>query len=191
MISEVYQDALLNIEKALTLLSNCQETDSTAEGRMISQLKWLRGEIFANRLSIPVDTAWTSTLRYVYTDHTLDHIRDIRKYLRALMLILVEGELLTKKGHYTAAAMKVDQLLSAIASVEKAFTSRDRFVQELKSLRAGLLSGTLDVPVQREDYPAFTAVYTEDVLGELPGVYEKLEEVWNLLVEGFRPSNWE
>jgi len=190
MSTEQYQDVLLNIEKALTLLSGYQETDSTAEGRMISQLKWLKGEALANRLPIPVDTAWTSTLRYVYTDHALDHIKGIRKYLHALMVILVDGELLTKQRHYPAVAREVDQLLSILGSARKVSTSKDRLAQELKSLRTALLAGTLEVPVTREDHPTFNAAFTEETLNDVPGAQEKLEEIWNLLVESVRPSTW-
>jgi hypothetical protein len=190
MITERYQDALLNIEKALTLLSSYQEMDSTAEGRMISQLKWLRGEALANRLPIPVDPAWTSTLRYVYTDHALDHIKGIRKYLRVLMIILVDGGLLTKPRHYLSVARKIDHLLSILEPVQEVPAPKDSLVQELKSLRAGLLNSTLEVPVEREDYPVLNTVYTEEVLISIPGAQNKLEEIWNLLVEGVRPSTW-
>ncbi len=53
------------------ILKPFTQTDDTPEGRMITQLKWLKERVENKDLPLPVDRKWLSTLRYVYTDGAL------------------------------------------------------------------------------------------------------------------------
>src|SRR5690606_1882036 len=69
-------------EQRLDVIENCNillngvlkpfaQTDDTPEGRMITQLKWLKERAENNDLSLPVDPIKISSLRYIYTDGEL------------------------------------------------------------------------------------------------------------------------
>ena len=54
-IEEEYVDLMERIEKLEPLFSPFPPSNDTAEGRMVVQLMWLRQEIEAQRLPIPLD----------------------------------------------------------------------------------------------------------------------------------------
>ena len=61
-------DVLLN-----GLLASFDPIDETPEGRMITQLKWLKERADNHDLRLPVDPVYLSTIRYIYTNGDLCH----------------------------------------------------------------------------------------------------------------------
>src|SRR5690606_7364104 len=102
-------------EQRLDIIKNCnhllngvlkpfEQTDSTSEGRMISQLKWLKERAENHDLPLPVNPDHLSTLRYVYTNGEICHLEkdpfrvfgEIELPMNKLMCLAKNGELLLK-----------------------------------------------------------------------------------------------
>jgi len=80
-------------EQRLDIIDNCNillegilkpfdQTDDTPEGRMITQLKWLRERAENHDLSLPVDKGMLATLLYIYTNGDICHLASYQSWVR-------------------------------------------------------------------------------------------------------------
>jgi hypothetical protein len=105
-IDEEYADALERIEKLEAAVKGVAPSNDTREGRMVYQLLWLRQEITARRLPLPLDDKYWGTLGYLVAEGSLDHL-GIAKPMGELATILT-GTGLLKKRHYPVVVAMLD-----------------------------------------------------------------------------------
>jgi hypothetical protein len=64
-IEEEYADAMERIVFLLDAFKAYPASNDTAHGRVVYQLLWLKQELGAERLSVPVHRSWIGTVCYV------------------------------------------------------------------------------------------------------------------------------
>lgn len=83
-IEEEYADAMERIAFLLDAFKDYPASNDTAHGRVVYQLRWLKQEIEAKRLPVPVHKSWISTLCYVVGSCEVDDTKEIANALGEL-----------------------------------------------------------------------------------------------------------
>jgi hypothetical protein len=153
-IEEDYQDALERIEKLLRVVPDLPDNDSPG-GRFKYELLWLKQEITAGRLPLPVERGWVGTIRSVFAEAWLTKLPGFDELCSQLLTVLDYG--LIKPRHYPVLAALIDDAVNRVpvnSVSEKAQTA----IKELNLIRSLLLEKVLVLPLPRpEDWPG---VYT-------------------------------
>jgi len=196
------QDIVYNCDLLLEELSGQPKTDSTPEGRMISQLKWLREKVSEGGAQLPVDPVYLSTLRHVYTEGSLSRLADNQDdYLKIwavpmkrLIKLAYKGEYLLKKPFYPSVDRCISKLIHIIRRSDRALKpEEDSCISELEDMRDKLLNNDLEPPIMDWlDYPSFRKVYSivGSTVDDLPKGAETCTLVAELMFEGVRPESW-
>jgi hypothetical protein len=196
------QDIIENSETLLNRLAGYEQIDSTPEGRMISQLKWLRERAKTGQLSLPVEPVYISTLRYVYTNGELsrlavnrsEYVRSLELPMDRLMALTREGSYLNKREYTPFTVRLIEKLVSILRGAPRPLSSEEKgSIDELNKLKNDLNNGQIQPPLMTwEGYPNFRKVYrlTRSSLDDLPEGWETCHLVANLIFEGVRPSKW-
>ena len=79
-IEEEYADLMERVAQLEVLLKPFPPSNDTREGRMVYFLMWLRQEIEAKRLPIPLEDKYWSTLSYLVRESTLDYLGGAQAY---------------------------------------------------------------------------------------------------------------
>lgn len=199
---ERIQDVIDNCAILLARLAGHAQTDATPEGRMISQLKWLRERAEAGTLSLPVDHGYTATLRHVYTEGMLSRLaatgeeyeREIEIYEYRLLKLVKKAALLLKPDYYPYAVRCVEALIGCLRNAPRALTSYEHeSITELEQIRDALAEGRIEPPlVSWRDYPQFRQVYsiTGSTIDDIPNGGTLCRAVADLIFEGVRPQSW-
>lgn len=119
-MEERLQDVIDNCQIILSYLKNYDQTDSTPQGRMIAQCKWFIEQIGQNKLRLPVEGPYTSTLGHVYAEGYLRKafkpdqkaISVINIAMYRLLNLVDDGRYLLKKIYYPYALRCTDALIS-------------------------------------------------------------------------------
>jgi len=198
---EIYADIVDNCNVLLGRLKGCELINDTPEGRMIYQCRWLKEQVAAGRLILPVEN-YIHTLRHVSAENLLRHLAsspehyhsEIGIYLYRLVK-LTDGNLLLKPEYYMYAVRCLDAL---IAVLKKAVRPLSRYeldlTDELVDLKHLLRSRAIEPPLRfyLPDYPNFNEVYVffESSIDDLPNGKVLCQTVANLIFEGVRPDTW-
>jgi len=196
------QDVVDNCNFLLEQLSGCPQTDSTPEGRMISQLKWLREKVETDGSSLPVDPVYVSTLRHVYTEGNLsrlansqeDYLQRWATPMKRLIKLSYKGEYLVKRSFYPYVDRCITKLTTLIKNAPRSLNTEERgSISELGQVQARIIQGNLELPLMSwRDYPCFRKVYSfvGSTIDDLPGGKETSRLVADLVFEGVRPASW-
>lgn len=183
-IDEEYADALERIDKLQALLQGFPPSNDTREGRMVYQLKWLRQEITARRLPIPLDQKYWATLGYLLGEGTLDYL-GAGKLMGELARIL-RGIGLLKKRHYPVVVAMIDDFLALAKQAPRLDPEEKQLLDETRALRAKLAAGA-PMPFDKSQYPAWKAVPEAKNLGQLAGYSQQRRALSATLFEEWRP----
>jgi hypothetical protein len=186
-IDEEYADAMERIERLEVLLRAFPPSNDTREGRMVYQLKWLRQEIEARRLPIPLDRKYWSTLAYLVGEGSIDYLGGATP-MGELDNIL-DGVGLLKKRHYPVIGAMLDDFLDLVRQAPSLNPIEQKLVDEARLIRLQLAAGALQLPLDESQYPGWKSIYLDTPnLERLPDFGNRKAAVEFPLFEGWRPK---
>jgi hypothetical protein len=197
-----FNDIVENCSILLAKLSAFQQTDDTPEGRMISQLKWLKERAEDKTLDIPVNPRYLATLRHVYTEGYIKRHasspdkadEEIDKIIYRLLNISLDGALLVKPEYFRFAIDLIEKLIQLLNNSARPLSAYEKnSIDELEDIKTRLADGRIEPPLMTwEDYPNFRKVYriSRSTIDDLPDGKRLCKTVANLIFEGVRPSSW-
>ncbi len=201
---EQRQDIIENCNILLNgILKPFEQTDDTPEGRMITQLKWLRERAENHDLPLPVDRGMLASLLYIYTNGDICHLassedkvrEEVEIYMNRLISLTEEGSLLLKPPYYPYAIHMIDALINLLKHANRPLSEHEQgMIPELEQLKTLLAEGKIEPPLMSSlpDYPHFNDVYVifESSIDDLPNGKYLCKTVANLIFEGIRPDTW-
>jgi len=200
---ERHQDIIENCNILLDKLKGCPQTDSTPEGRMISQLKWLKERAVTGALPLPADRKYVSTLRHVFTEGMLrrqaptqdEYVRTIKVYEYRLMSLAKDGAFLLKKEYYPYAVRCIGKLINVMKTANRPLSANEQAaVRELEELKTKLGQIQIEPPLMtKEGYPHFRKMYpmVKCSIDDLEDGKKLCRLVTDLVFNGIRPSTWQ
>ena len=201
-------------EQRLDIIENCnillngilkpfEQTDDTPEGRMITQLKWLRERAENHDLALPVDKGMLASLRYIYTNGDIAHLAssedkvhgEVEIYMGRLIDLCKNAKLLFKSPYIPATLNMIDDLINLLKQANRPLSEHEQgMIPELQQLKTLLAEGKIEPPLQSyfPDYPHFRKVYrlNKSSIDDLPNGKYLCKTVANLIFEGIRPDTW-
>ncbi len=204
-------------EQRLDIIKNCnllldgylsyfKQTDDSPQGRMITQLKWLKERAENHDLPLPVPKEKLSSLLYIYTTGEIYAVYDyekpileqfnketIEKIMDRLITLTEEGGLLTKKEYFPYIVRVIDALILLIEKSDYNLESyKDEFIRDLRDIQKRLNENDIDIDpplgAYKSHYPNFISVYRlirQDPIGKK---YYRI--VSNAIFDGRRPDGW-
>lgn len=198
-------------EQRLDIIKNCDillngilkpfpQTDDSPEGRMITQLNWLKERAENNDLSLPVDPLYISSLRYIFTDgellrHASKNTKQVRHeeidiYLARLMSLTKHGHLLLKPIYYRFALRYVDRLIGFLQHPARPLNTHEKgAITEFQELRLLLAENKIEPPLDGF-MPYENIIDSEDTLRDMPECLRLFRVATKLIFEGVRPDTW-
>lgn len=179
---EQYQDIIENCTAYLKLLKKCKESNDTPEGRLISQLKWLKQEAKAERLPLPVDRVYTSTLRHTYVEFKsyLAKITPKWVFYHKRLLKLANGRLLSKPEHNHIVQPLLTYLITNLPK------NKTQVRLQLIDIEKEILSGA-EFPLNGFPYSELGRTFYEDVeINTTPKNIQTMEMIKEYCIEGVR-----
>lgn len=182
------------------------QSDDTPEGRMITQLKWIKERSEKHDHPLPVDHNNLSTLCYVYTDGEL--CRDtsnpqdptavwieVERQMDQLLNLTKHARLLIKPLYYPYAFRMITALSNILNNPGRPLNENEQgMISELRRLKQLLTDGKTELPLMSylPEYPSFRKVYrlTKSSIDDLPNGKYLCQSVANLIFEGIRPDTW-
>ncbi len=201
-------------EQRLDVIENCtlllngilkpfEQTDDTPEGRMITQLKWLKERAENHDLPLPVDRGYLASLLYIYTNGEITHLassedtlqEEVEIYLDRLIALTRDADLLNKPPYYPMTITLIDALIHLLHHASRPLTiNESRLDDELEQLKTLLAAGKIEPPLMSylPDYFNFRGVYriNKSSLDDQPNGKYLVKTVANLIFEGVRPDTW-
>jgi hypothetical protein len=184
-IDEEYADAMDRIEKLEVLLKGFPPSNETREGRMIYQLMWLRQEITAKRLPIPLDQKYWATLGYLVGEGSLDHL-GAGKLMGELATIL-SGVGMLKKRHHPVVVAMIDDLLTLSRRAAHLDPAEVQLLDDIRMIHAAMVSGKGQPPFDPSQYSGWKKVSTQTNLNQIPGFRQLRQDLGASVFEEFRP----
>ncbi len=196
-------------EQRLDIIENCtlllegllkpfNQTDNTAEGRMITQCKWLKERAGNHDLPLPVKEGRLGSLLYIYTngelftaDSTKEEIRDVEIVMSRLISLTYEAKLLTKPSYIPYALRSIDALIALLETATRPLSQYEQgVIPDLKQLRRLLDEGKIEPPLgaYKPQYPNFIKV--ERSIKDIPNGKDYFYTVADFIFNGVRPDSW-
>jgi len=195
-------------EQRLDLIENCtlllegplkpfSQTDNTAEGRMITQCKWLKERAENHDLPLPVKEGKLGSLLYIYTngelftaDSTKEEIRDTEVKMQRIISLAYKGCLLTKPPYIPYALRSIDALIKLLETAPRPLSQYEQgLIPDLKEIKQHLDEGKIEPPLGAYmlRYPNFKAKYSID---DIPNGKDYFYTVSDFIFNGVRPDSW-
>ena len=178
-------------------------TDDTPEGRMITQLKWLKERAENYDLPLPVDQDYLSTIRYVYTDGELcRHAsapnktwEEIEVPMKNIIRLAKKGSLLYKSAYELFAIRYINALIYRLRNASRSLSKYEQgMIQELQQIKRELIEQKIMPPLGSPlpNYPNFRKVFriNKSSIDDLPDGKILCKEFNNLVFNGTRPDSW-
>ncbi len=196
-------------EQRLDLIENCtlllegplkpfNQTDNTAEGRMITQCKWLKERAENHDLPLPVKKGKLGSLLYIYTngdlftaDSTKEEIRRIEMIMKRIIRLAKKGQLLAKPPYTPYALRSIDALIKLLETAPRPLNQYEQsLILDLKQLRQLLDEGKIAPPLGAygRTYPSF--IKAEDSIQDIPNGKDYFYTVLDFIFNGVRPDSW-
>jgi hypothetical protein len=198
-------DVIHNCEVLLnTALKSKEQTDSTAAGRMITQLKWLKERAENQDLSLPVDSAKLASLLYIYTNGDLIDLtsspstyrEEVSIYMLRLIWLTEDGKFLTKPSFYPYVIRVIDAMVKTLKSSARPLSKYELgFVDELLEMKVMLGEGKIEPPIVENNsgkWPNFREIYlpSRTSIDDLPKAKQLMKLFYDLIINGVRPDTW-
>ena len=196
-------------EQRLDLIENCdillegvlksfKQTDDTPEGRMITQLKWLKERAQNHDLHLPIHQDYLATIRYVYTDGELcRHAaspnkawQEIEVPQKNVIRLAKDGNLLYKKPYQPFVIRTIDMLISTLDCPSRTLSYYEEgFAYELRNIKSGLANSTISPPIgSYTRYP--NLIECEDTISDIPNATSLFKIFDGAVFNGVRPDTW-
>ena len=184
-------------------LSHFKQTDDSPQGRMITQLKWLKERAENRDLPLPVPKEKLSSLLYIYTTGEIYAVYDyekpileqynketIEKIMKRIISLTYEGSLLTKKEYFPYIVRIIDALILLIEKSDYNLEGyKIEFINDLRDIQKHLNENDIDPPLGAfmKFYPSFKLKYKVD---DYPLLKKLMLIVYHSIFNGRRPDNW-
>lgn len=185
-LAEEYADALSAIAALETALAGRTATNNTPDGRLLLTLAWLRQEIAAQRLPIPVDRSYVSTVYYLVGSGEVDHIPGVKQPLGELYVVL-KGFGLVKERHRAGLIALIDGLLADTDRCDAVTSAEAAALTEFRDIAGILRAGNWPAWRGPADYP-FSGVDSDGLEASIPDFFERYSEIEDAVFERIRPS---
>jgi len=200
-------------EQRLDIIDNCKillegilqpfdQIDDTPEGRMITQLKWLKERAENHDLPLPVDKGMLATLLYIYTNGDIRHLassqskvrEEVEIFMKRIIKLAKNANLLLTPPYYPATIHMIEALTNLLNNAGRSLDQHEQgLIPELEQLKQHLIDGKIEPPLMNylPDYHNFNEVNMYKVsIDDLPDGKYLCKTVANLLFEGIRPDTW-
>jgi hypothetical protein len=175
-IEEEYADLLERIEKLGPLFAPFLETNDTFEGRMRFQLAWLRQEIEAGRLPIPLDKKYWGTLSYLVAEGAVDYLGGAKEM--GEMTAILDGTGMLKPRHTPVVVAMLDDFLKFLQPHTAGLDPKEqRFLRDTVKIRRDLEGGWITLPLLYDAFPGWKTPWEFPHLNALPDFWQR---AWNL-----------
>jgi len=183
------------------VLHDCPQVNSTPEGRMVAQLKWLVQQAKGHSLQLPVNPSLLATLRRVHLEGELNHCAsspdkaylEIEIHLARLLAITLDANLIYKQA-YSQHLTEMIHTLEESSEV-KLYSNYEGLKKEMHSIveAINLRQQILPLKSMLPKFPIFRDLYTKAIVQQqvqmqrvaaLVGILRKL------LFSGVRPASW-
>jgi len=153
-------------EQRLDLIENCtlllegplkpfNQTDNTAEGRMITQCKWLKERAENHDLPLPVKEGKLGSLLYIYTngdlftaDSTKEEIHDTEVIMERIISLAYKGHLLAKSPYTPYALRSMDALIKLLKTAPRPLSQYEQgLIPDLEQLKQLLDEEKIEPPL--------------------------------------------
>ena len=201
--AEIYGDIIENCDILLGMLKDFEAENDTPEGRMIYQCRWLKEQVVAKTLPLPVDENMLSTLLYIYTNGDLCHLAsaqekfhdEVEIFMQRLIKSTKKANLLLKPPYYPFAIRMIEALLNLLQHAPRALSQHEQgLIGELDTLKQLLAERKIEPPLMSylPKYPNFRKVRSlaGNSIDDISDGKYLCETVANLLFEGIRPDTW-
>jgi len=185
------------------ILKPFDQTDDTPEGRMITQLKWLKERATNHALPLPVDKGMLASLLYIYTNGDICHLasssnklrEELEIFMKRLIKLAKNSNLLYKPSYSPYTIRMIEALINVLGTSKRALNQYEQgMIPELGQLKKLLGEGDIEPPLMSylPKYPSFRKVFrlTESSIDDLPNGKVLCKTVANLVFEGIRPDTW-
>jgi hypothetical protein len=152
---------------------------------MVYQLKWLRQEIEARRLPIPLDQKYWSTLGYLVGEGSVDYLGG--STAMGELTVILDGVGLLKKRHYPVVAAMLDDFLDLVKQAPRLNAIEQKLIDETRQVRLQVAAGALQFPLDKSRYPGWKAILESPNLDRLPDFDDRRRAVALPVFEGWRP----
>tara|TARA_R110001583_G_scaffold100887_1_gene247141 strand:+ start:631 stop:1290 length:660 start_codon:yes stop_codon:yes gene_type:complete len=195
-------DIITNCDLLLSIFEKFEQTDSTPEGRLKAQLNWLKERAINNDLPLPVNPDYLSTLRYIYTDGTLnfhasspDKVSDeIEVPMERIIALAKNGKLLYKKEYKQCVIKTIELLIEILEKSPRALSINEKSsVKEMESIKSDLTNDVITPPLGNcvAKYPNYYKVDTYNpTISDLHNGRILIKIVSNIIFNGVRPDLW-
>ena len=134
---------------------------------MVYFLMWLRQEIEAKRLPIPLDDKYWSTLSYLMREGTLDYLGGGQ--LMDELTRILKGTGLLKPRHYPVVVAMLDDFLDYLRTGARGIEPLEQeLIAETRAIHAKLAAHQIALPLDRSAYPAWKKSSVTDRLDDFP-----------------------
>jgi len=196
-------------EQRLDLIENCtrllegplkpfSQTDNTAEGRMITQCKWLKERAENHDLSLPVKEGKLGSLLYIYTNgelftanSTKEAIHNTEVIMQRIIRLTYKGQLLIKPIYYPYALRSMDALIKLLKTAPRPLSQYEQgLIPDLEQLKQLLDEGKIEPPLGAygRTYPNF--IKAKRSIRDIPNGKNYCRIVLDLIFNGVRPDSW-
>ncbi|MCF6258055.1 MAG: hypothetical protein L3K25_17450 [Gammaproteobacteria bacterium] len=196
-------------EQRLDIIENCtlllegplkpfNQTDNTAEGRMITQCQWLKERAENHDLPLPVKEGKLGSLLYIYTngelftaDTTKEDIRDVEVIMSQLIGLTYEAKLLAKPLYTPYALRSIDALITLLKTAPRPLDQYEQgLITDLQQLKQLLDERKIKPPLgaYKPKYPNFIEV--EDSIQDISSGEDYFYTVSDFIFDGVRPDSW-
>jgi len=196
-------------EQRLDLIENCtlllegvlkpfNQTDNTAEGRMITQCQWLKERAENHDLPLPVKEGKLGSLLYIYTNgelftanSTKEAIHNTEVIMQRIIRLTYKGQLLIKPIYYPYALRSMDALIKLLKTAPRPLSQYEQgLIPDLEQLKQLLDEGKIEPPLGAygRKYPNFIKVKRS--IRDIPNGKNYCRIVLDLIFNGVRPDSW-
>ncbi len=196
-------------EQRLDIIENCtlllerplkpfNQTDNTAEGRMITQCQWLKERAQNHDLSLPVKEGKLGSLLYIYTNgelftanSTKEEIHGTEVIMERIISLAYKGRLLTKPPYTPYALRCIDALIKLLKTAPRSLSHYEQgLIPDLKQLRCLLDEKKIEPPLGAygKTYPNLNKAGS--TIKDIPNGKTYIRRVINFIFNGVRPDTW-
>ncbi|MCQ8279492.1 hypothetical protein NFI95_13685 [Acetobacteraceae bacterium KSS8] len=146
-IDEEYDDLKPRIAFLLNLWKAHAPRNDDPYGRMVYFLLWLRQEVEARRIPIPLDRSYLGTIKYLTGSGEVRDSDDVSRAMGEIIEIL-EGRGLIKKRHYPLLVSLMDDFIAKVRNNRPGLEQTDSFFREYCEIRDQIAAGALKPPLE-------------------------------------------
>lgn len=150
-LQENYDDLLRYIGLTLAALPDVKPGNDTAEGRLVFLCLWLRQEIQARRLPVPLDESYFGDLGHIIVETD----EPVRTYAFQIQGIL-RGHGLIQPRQYEDLADYLDAFIAETLKFQgenPMSTDEKNYISELQNISTGLRTHMMHLPIDEKSFP--------------------------------------